>query len=121
MTGGYFVFIGTDVTHTELTVWIMTLAKMRKVTVTDIRYFGSRRYGVPRDNSDIDVYVTTPKGKKHLGEGVIFTEIFRKGDNKYQIEFHAYEDWSDGYVPTHLIGDSCKNELKPITQAEKSK
>jgi len=109
-----YTFIGTSVTNTELTAWIMIVANSRKVKVTDIRYFGSRRFGSPRPDSDIDVYITTPKGKKHFSKGnnTLFTEMF-KG---YQIEFHAYEDWGDGFVPTHLIGSNTENEILIFNQ-----
>jgi len=102
-----FTFRSSNITNTELTTWILNLAKKRKVKITDLRYFGSRVFGNPRSNSDFDVYITTIKGKKHLGGGPIFTELY-KG---HQIEFHAFEDFSDGFVNTYLIGSQAQNEI----------
>lgn len=108
---GEYCFNGTDITNTELTQWILSVAKQKRIKVTDIRYFGSRRYGKPREDSDIDVFITTPKGKKDFDLGPIFTMTFKKNDKAYQIEFHAFEDWNDGFLPTHLIGTDCQNEI----------
>lgn len=111
MKQGEYLFIGTDVTNTELTEWILSGAKQNRIKVTDIRYFGSRRFGKPREDSDIDVYITTPKGKKDFELGPLFTKRFKKGDKTYEIEFHAFVDWNDGFVPTDLIGNNTPSEL----------
>jgi predicted nucleotidyltransferase len=99
-------FKGTDITYAELTAWILGMYK--KYRVTEIRYFGSRASGSPREDSDIDVYITfskrSPSGRP------IYTELFVKDGRKYQVEFHAFMDLGDGFVATYLVGDS-PNEL----------
>lgn len=53
-------FRGTDLKVSDLTKWI--LEKYSKYKITEIRYFGSRMIGKPRDNSDFDTYILF-KGK----------------------------------------------------------
>lgn len=96
-------FIGTELLYAELTKWIVE--KYKKFKVTEIRYFGSRVYGQPRIDSDIDVYILF-KGR-HPDKGPLYTELY-KG---YQIEFHSFIDFNDGYIPTYLIG-KAENEIK---------
>lgn len=98
------IFKGTELQYRELTEWI--LKTFKKYKITDIRFFGSRMYGTPRSDSDIDVYLLFDG--KHPDRPPIFTELY-KG---YQIEFHPFMDFHDDFVPTWLIGTETKNELK---------
>lgn len=100
-------FRGTDLKITDLTKWI--LEKYSKFKITEIRYFGSRINGSPRDNSDFDTYILF-KGRTPE-RGPIFTDIYKHNDTRYEIEFHAFVDFNDGYVPSYLIGNSI-NVLK---------
>jgi predicted nucleotidyltransferase len=100
-------FKDTDVTLDELTLWI--LEKYKKYKVTEIRYFGSRMFGKPRVDSDIDVYILFDK-KSPSGQPV-YTELYKKNKKNYQIEFHAFMDFHDDYVPSYLIGQA-PNEIK---------
>jgi predicted nucleotidyltransferase len=95
-------FLGTDLEIETLTKWI--LAKYSKFKVTEIRYFGSRINGKPRTDSDFDTYIVF-KGKSPSGKP-IFTELYNHNGVNYQIEFHAFLDFNDNYVPTHLVGDA---------------
>ena len=95
-------FRGTDLKISELTKWI--LQKYSKFKVTEIRYFGSRMTGTPRADSDFDVYILF-KGK-NPSRGPIFTELYKHNGINYQIEFHAFIDFNDGYVPKYLIGEA---------------
>ena len=45
------MFKNTDIPYEVLTAWILAMFKRYKVT--DIRYFGSRVHGSPREDSDI--------------------------------------------------------------------
>ena len=105
-------FIGTELKLSELTEWI--LKTFSKFKVTEIRYFGSRINGAPRENSDIDTYIVF-KGKTP-NKGPLFTELYKHNGKNYQIEFHAFVDFADGYVPTYLIG----NAENQITQTPKT-
>lgn len=90
----------------------MTLFK--KYKITEIRYFGSRIFGNPRKDSDIDVYILF--NGKHPNKYPVFTELYKN----YQIEFHSSIDFNDGYVPTYLIGNA-KNELEAIKNMNNDK
>lgn len=96
-------FKGLDITYYELTKWI--LEKYKKYKVTEIRYFGSRIYGNPCKDSDIDVYILF--SGKAPDRGPIFTELY----NRLQVEFHAFIDFHDGYIPSWLIGNSTQNAI----------
>jgi predicted nucleotidyltransferase len=95
-------FKGTDIKISDLTKWI--LEKYSKFKITEIRYFGSRIFGNPKENSDFDVYILF-KGKAPDCKP-IFTELYKHNGVNYQIEFHAFIDFNDGYVPSWLIGKS---------------
>jgi predicted nucleotidyltransferase len=104
-------FKGTDLEISVLTKWI--IEKYSKYKITEIRYFGSRMNGEPRENSDFDVYILfdkkSPSGKP------IFTEIFKHKEFRYQIEFHAFMDFHDRYIPKYLIGEAInvlENEVQ---------
>lgn len=99
-------FKGTDIKISELTKWIQV--KYAKYKVTEIRYFGSRITGSPRKDSDIDVYILF-KGRTP-DRGPLYTEIYKHNGFNYQIEFHSFVDFGDGYVPSYLIGNSI-NQL----------
>lgn len=98
------LFKGTELPLSELTAWI--LEQYKKYTVTEIRYFGSRVFGSPRPDSDIDVYIL------FSGKSPTDRPIYSKQYKGFVIEFHAFIDFHDGYVPTYLIG-TAKNELSP--------
>lgn len=104
-------FSGTDLKISDLTKWI--LEKYSEFKITEIRYFGSRMNGEPRDNSDFDTYILF-KGKAP-SRGPIFTDLYKHNGVNYQIEFHAFIDFSDNYVPKHLVGDAI-NVLEYATQ-----
>lgn len=95
-------FKGTDIKISDLTKWI--LGKYSKYKVTEIRYFGSRMNGEPKEKSDIDTYIVF-KGKSPTSKP-IFTDLYKHNGINYQIEFHAFIDFNDGYVPKHLVGEA---------------
>jgi predicted nucleotidyltransferase len=103
-------FIGTTIQKSDLTKWI--LEKFKKYKVTDIRYFGSRIHGLtkPTEKSDIDVYILFDK--KNPGRGPLFSELYKHEGKNYVIEFHAFMDFHDDYVPSYLLQIDAKNELK---------
>ncbi len=96
-------FKGTDIEFEELTNWIKV--KYQRYKVTEIRYFGSRVFGNPREDSDIDVYILFDG--KAPNKPPVYTEIYKK----YQIEFHPFIDFHDGYVPTWLLQNNAKNQI----------
>jgi len=102
-------FIGTKIEKEVLTKWI--LEKFKKYKITDIRYFGSRIHGhtQPTDKSDIDVYILFDK--KAPEKGPLFSEIYKHDNKNYVIEFHAFMDFHDNYVPTYLLQIEAENEL----------
>lgn len=95
-------FRGTDLKISDLTKWI--LEKYSKYKVTEIRYFGSRMVGNPREKSDFDTYILF-KGKAP-SRGCIFTDLYKHNRLNYQIEFHAFIDFNDKYIPKHLVGEA---------------
>lgn len=102
-----FVFKGTNITSTELVEWIKN--KFPHYKFTEIRFFGSRCFGSPKEDSDIDVYILCEK-KGPYGRP-IFTELYKKDNKNYQIELHSFIDFNDGFVPTYLIGNNTHNQL----------
>jgi len=103
-------FIGTEITFDELTEWILTLKGHERIT--EIRYYGSRVFGNPRSDSDIDVYLALKEledddieNGDEFERGPLFSKIFKK----QVIEFHAFVDFGDGYIPSQLR--DSKNEL----------
>lgn len=101
-------FIGTNITFTELTTFLIPKLKSSRIKVFDLRYFGSRIYGNPRPDSDIDVFISCHGASKPL-----FSLTYRKDSITYVIEIHAFEDFGDGYVPSYLLtGKGTDNQLK---------
>lgn len=96
------IFRGTDLKISDLTKWI--LEKYSKYKITEIRYFGSRMIGEPRTNSDFDTYILF--NGKAPSRGPIFTDIFKYNGLNYQIEFHAFIDFNDKYIPKYLVGEA---------------
>jgi hypothetical protein len=102
-------FKGTDLSYEELTKWILSLDVNKRIN--EIRYFGSRCFGTPRTDSDIDVYLLLEECDEDndpFALGPLFSKVY-KG---YVIEFHPMIDFHDGYVPTWLIQFDAKNELE---------
>ncbi len=66
-------FKGTDIKLSDLTQWL--LDKFKRFKISEIRYFGSRIKGEPRENSDFDTYILFD-GKAAGGGKPIFTEIY---------------------------------------------
>lgn len=107
-----FTFRGTELKASELTKWILSLHGHKRIR--EIRYFGSRCFGMPRPDSDIDVYLLLEEEEDADDEfslGPLFSKTF-KG---YHIEFHPMIDFHDGYVPTYLVGENTRDELKKKT------
>ena len=105
------MFKNTDIPYEVLTAWI--LATFKRYKVTDIRYFGSRVHGSPREDSDIDVYILFDK--KSPDRPPVFSELFKHNGKQYVIEFHPFMDFHDDYVPSWLIGPSATgNQIKKI-------
>lgn len=102
-------FIGTTILKDDLTKWI--LEKFKRYKVTDIRYFGSRVHGFtkPTESSDIDVYIVFDK--RDPERGPLFSEVYKHENKNYVVEFHAFLDFHDNYVPSYLLQIDAKNEL----------
>lgn len=101
-------FIGTEIKKDDITNWILSLRGGKRIS--EIRYFGSRVFGNPRNDSDIDVYLLMRESSREddFSYGPLFSKMY-KG---YRVEFHPMIDFYDGYVPTWLLQYSTKNELQ---------
>src|SRR4051812_4443852 len=99
-----FKFIGTDLLASELTAWILQLDTNKRIT--EIRYYGSRVFGKPRPDSDIDVYLLLEEEQNddtdEDDDAFSLGPLFSKKYKGHRIEFHPMIDFYDGYVPSYL-------------------
>ena len=105
-------FRGTDLKYSELTKWILSL--MGSERIAEIRYFGSRVFGEPRPDSDIDVYLLLEELEDDEDDDFSLGPLFSKKFKGHVIEFHPMIDFHDGYVPDWLLKYKTRNELELV-------
>jgi hypothetical protein len=101
-------FNGTSLSFDELTQWIKGLDVNNRIN--EIRYFGSRCFGTPRPDSDIDVYLLMEECDDD-DDPFALGPLFSKTYKGYTIEFHPMIDFHDGYVPAWLLQHDAENQL----------